>query len=57
MGLVSPPGGIVLWDEWPAALKHRGDGEYPDAHGNSNIPADIMWLQRKKEVSETTKNR
>jgi hypothetical protein len=33
VGLVSPSGGIVLWDEWHAALKKTGDGESPDPPG------------------------
>jgi hypothetical protein len=51
VGLVSPSGGIVLWDEWHAALKKKGVKEDPDTRGNSNIPANNLWLQRKKEVS------
>jgi|GEM_PF-3675667 hypothetical protein len=50
VGLVSPPGGIVLWDEWYAALTKRGDGENPETHGNPAQPANTWWLQRPKEV-------
>lgn len=51
VGLVSPPGGIVLWDEWCAALAKRGDGENPETPGNPAQPANTLWLQRAKEVS------
>jgi hypothetical protein len=51
VGLVSPPGGIVLWDEWQATLKKQGDGENPEVPGEAKIPAEKEWLQRKKEVS------
>ncbi|MEJ2090984.1 MAG: hypothetical protein P8X65_02220 [Syntrophobacterales bacterium] len=30
VGFVSPPGGIVLWDEWHAALNRRRDGLNPE---------------------------
>jgi len=30
VGFVSPPGGIVLWDEWHAALNRRRDGSNPE---------------------------
>jgi hypothetical protein len=50
VGLVSPPGGIVLWDEWLAALKPRGDGEHPETRSTLKKPAEISWLQHKKEV-------
>jgi hypothetical protein len=50
VGLVSPPGGIVLWDEWSATLKKQGDGENPEVPGDSKIPAKKVWLQHAKEV-------
>jgi hypothetical protein len=57
VGLVSPPGEIVLWDEWLAALDHKGDGDHPETCGKSAIPAEKTWLQRKKEVSADQKQR
>ena len=50
VGIVSPPGGIVLWDEWHATLKKTGDGEHPEVPGESTIPAKKEWPQRAKEV-------
>lgn len=50
VGLVCPSGGIVLWDEWYATLKKKGDGENPEAPGKQAPPADTLWLQRAKEV-------
>jgi hypothetical protein len=50
VGLVSPPGGIVLWDEWQATLKKQGDGANPEVPGESKIPAENTWPQRVKEV-------
>ena len=50
VGLVSPPGGIVLWDEWQATLKKKGDGEDPEVLGESKIPAQKEWPQRAKGV-------
>jgi len=39
VGFVSPPGGIVLWDEWLAALRPQGEGENPDPPGKPAPPA------------------
>ena len=57
VGLVSPPGGIVLWDEWHAALKTQGDGESPETPGKPAPPADNLCLQRAKEVRGDQKDR
>ena len=57
MGLVSPSGGIVLWDEWHAALKIKGDGESPETPGKPAPPANNLCLQRAKEVRGDQKNR
>ena len=50
VGLVSPSGGIVLWDEWHAALKIKGDGESPETPGKPAPPANNLCLQHAKEV-------
>jgi hypothetical protein len=48
VGLVSPSGGIVLWDEWHATLKKKGDGESPETPGKPAPPANNLCLQRAK---------
>jgi hypothetical protein len=50
VGLVSPPGGIVLWDEWNAALKKRRGGKDPEGPEKPGIPADNLRRQPPKEV-------
>jgi len=57
VGLVSPSGGIVLWDEWHAALLPKGDGENPETPGKPAPPANNLRLQRTKEVRGDQKNR
>jgi hypothetical protein len=57
MGLVSPSGGIVLWDEWHAALRQQGDGESPETPGKPASPANSLCLQHTKEVKRDPKNR
>jgi hypothetical protein len=50
MGLVNPPGGIVLWDEWNAALKNKGGGKTLEISGNPATAADTSWRRPVKEV-------
>jgi len=52
VGLVSPPGGIVLWDEWHAALNSRGSGETLEVPGSNEASAKNPWRQPTKEVRE-----
>lgn len=50
VGLVSPPGGIVLWDEWHATLNNKGSGENPVAPGKTATAAQNPWRRPAKEV-------
>jgi hypothetical protein len=52
VGLVSPPGGIVLWDEWHARLNSRGSGDNPETTGKSDTAAKTPWRRPAKEVRE-----
>lgn len=52
MGLVSSPGGIVLWDEWHAALNKREVKDDLEFLGTSEALADNQWHQPTKEVEE-----
>ena len=47
VGLVSPPGGIVLWDEWHAALEPRGDGEHPETRSTLSTGENIVASAQK----------
>jgi hypothetical protein len=48
VGLVHPSGGIVLWDEWHASLKKRGDGESPETPGKPAPPAKHLVSSARK---------
>ncbi len=52
VGLVSPPGGIVLWDEWHAALKSKGGGKPLENSGRAEASAKDSWRRPPKEVRE-----
>ena len=50
VGLVIPPVGIVLWDEWNAARKKRRGGKDLERLGKPGTPADNLRRQPPKEV-------
>jgi hypothetical protein len=50
VGLVSPPGGIVLWDEWRVARKKKRNGNDPQGPGKAHTLADKRWRPPAKEV-------
>lgn len=52
VGLVSPPGGIVLWDEWHAALKSKGGGKPLENSGRAEVSGQNSWRRPTKEVRE-----
>jgi hypothetical protein len=51
VGLVLPPKGIVLWDEWSAALK-RLSQKNPESRRDAKPSAINQSTRRKKEVRE-----
>ncbi len=57
VGLVSPPGGIVLWDEWQVDLEKKAEGKHPARPGAPPAPADKRWSRTAKEVREDRKRK
>lgn len=53
--LVSAPGEIILWDEWPTLLEEGSSPEEPEMQERVEIPATSRFQAPPKEVGKESK--